>query len=80
MSSTRQKTNIFNPSYIGERNDLLDLVFDNVSKALDVGCSYRIVGDIEKINLEDYLRERGIHDKTHLRFFTLIYITVFDCC
>jgi len=156
----------FNPSYVGLRDDVLNLVPDNVSKGLDIGCSIGIlgeqikqknhaevvgievdeqmakvakekldkviVGDIEKINLADYLvpnyfdciifadilehlknpwdvlksvtnflsddgiiiasipnirhyttiinlifrgywpyRERGIHDKTHLRFFTL---------
>lgn len=161
------KTNNFNPSYIGVRNDILNLVPDSVIRVLDVGCSigtlgeqikcrnnnaevigievneqmaeiakekldHVIIGDIEKINLEDFLspnyfdciifadilehlknpwdllknatsflsdngiiiasipnvryystiinilfrgywpyRERGIHDKTHLRFFTL---------
>jgi len=159
--------NNFNPSYIGIRNDILDLVPNSVSRVLDVGCSTGalgeqikrrnnnlevvgieldeqmakiakekldrvIMGDIEKINFGDYLklnyfdciifadilehlkdpwnvlksatsflsndgvivasipnirhyttiinllfkgywpyRERGIHDKTHLRFFTL---------
>lgn len=156
----------FNPSYIGRREDLLSLIPDDISKALDVGCSIgvcgeqlkqrfgaevvgielneqmakvakekldrEIIGDLDKINLADYLapnyfdciifadvlehlknpwdvlksaisflsdgsvviasiqnmrhyttiinlifrgywpyRERGIHDKTHLRFFTL---------
>lgn len=158
--------NTFNPSYVGSRDDVLNLVPGNVSKVLDVGCSIGalgeqlkqrfgaevvgielneqmvkvankkldrvILGDLAKINLEDYLlpqyfdcvifadvlehlenpwdvlkrattflsdegvviasipnirhyttiinlifrgywpyRERGIHDKTHLRFFTL---------
>ena len=156
----------FNPSYIGPRDDIINLVPDSVRKILDVGCSVGslgeqlkqkfgaevvgievdeqmakvakerldrvILGDLDKINLEDYLppnyfdciifadilehlknpwdllksatsflsdegliiasipnirhyatiinllfwgywpyRERGIHDKTHLRFFTL---------
>jgi len=156
----------FNPSYIGPREDILNLISDNVKKVLDVGCSTGalgekikkrnrakvvgieldqkmakvakkrldkvIIGDIGKINLKDYLthnyfdciifadvlehlvnpwdvlknitaflnndgvivasipnvrhyttiislflrgywpyRERGIHDKAHLRFFTL---------
>lgn len=156
----------FNPSYIGLRNDILNLVPDGVRKVLDVGCSTGIIGeqikrknpvevvgieankqmadiakekldrviigDIEKINLEEFLlpnyfdciifadilehlknpwhvlkniitflnndgviiasipnvrhyttmislvvkgfwpyRKRGIHDRTHLRFFTL---------
>ena len=156
----------FNPSYVGSRDDILNLVPDNVRKVLDVGCSVGalgeqikqrnsvevvgieldeqmakiakekldkvIIGDIEKINSVDCLipnyfdciifadilehlkdpwkvlknitsflsddgvivasipnirhyttiinllfkgywpyRERGIHDKTHLRFFTL---------
>jgi len=156
----------FNPSYIGSREDVLNLIPNNVRRVLDVGCSIGIlgeelkqrfgaevvgveldeqmakiakekldkviIGDIEKINLADYFapnyfdciifadilehlkdpwgvlknatsflsdggvivasipnirhyttitnllfkgywpyRERGIHDKTHLRFFTL---------
>lgn len=164
-----RKTNNFNPSYIEERNDILNLLPDNVNKVLDIGCSTGalgegikrkqcaevigiemdeqmakvakekldrvIIGDVEKINLADYFssnyfdyiifadilehlknpwdvlksatgflnnegiiiasipnvrhyttilnlmikgcwpyRERGIHDKTHLRFFTLINI------
>lgn len=160
------KTN-FNPSYIGRRNDILNLIPDNVNKVLDIGCStgtlgeeikHRnsnaeimgielnekmaaiakgkldrvILGDIEKIDFTEHFipnyfdciiladilehlknpwdvlkraknylnnegiiitsipnvrhyttiinlvfsgywpyRERGIHDKTHLRFFTL---------
>ena len=160
------KNNNFNPSYIGMRNDILDLIPDNVNKALDIGCSTGalgekikkrnraevvgieideqmakvakgklervIIGDVERINLADHLalnyfdciifadilehlenpwdvlknvksflddegiiiasipnvrhyttiinlvikgywpyRERGIHDKNHLRFFAL---------
>jgi len=156
----------FKPSYIGLRDDVINLIPDWIRKALDVGCSIGtlgeqikqknhaevvgiefneqmakvakgkldkvIVGDIEKINLGDYFspnyfdciifadvlehlrnpwdviknvidflnnkgiviasipnvmhyttiinlmikrywpyRERGIHDKTHLRFFTI---------
>lgn len=157
----------FNPSYIGKRDDILNLLPDNVWKVLDIGCSAGalgeqikrrnnsvevigvetdkqmakfakkkinrvIMGDIERINLRDYFtpdyfdciifadilehlknpwkvlkntaiflnnggvviasipnvrhystiinlllkgywpyRERGIHDKSHLRFFTL---------
>lgn len=158
---------IFNPSYIGIRNDILTLIPDNISNVLDIGCStgasgeqiqrrnnnVKVVGiefdeemakiakekldkviveNIENISLEDYFspnyfdciifadilehlkdpweilknsakflndrgvviasipnvkhystiinlllrgnwpyRNRGIHDKTHLRFFTL---------
>lgn len=156
----------FNLSYIGQRDDILNLIPNNVKKVLDIGCSTGsigkqikqrryvevvgielnkkmakiakenldkvIVGNIEKISLADYLkpnyfdciicadilehlknpwdvlksitsflndegtviasipnirhyttinnllfrgywpyRERGIHDKAHLRFFTL---------
>ncbi len=157
----------FNPSYIGLRNDILELVPENISRVLEIGCSIGItgkelkkrsknievigieidkqmakvaksnidrviVGDIEQINITDYFplkyfdciifadvlehlkdpwtvlknttkhldengvviisipnirhyttilnlifrgywpyRERGLHDKTHLRFFTL---------
>ena len=166
MSKMKYKNKFFNPSYIGSREDVLNLVPDNVRRVLDVGCSIGIlgkqikqkfgaevigieldeqmakiakerldkviIGDIEKINLADYFvlnyfdciifadilehlkdpwdvlknvtsflsddgvivasipnirhyttiinllfkgywpyRERGIHDKTHLRFFTL---------
>lgn len=162
----RDTQNRFNPSYIGPREDVLNLIPDNVRKVLDFGCSVGapgeqikkkhgaevigieiddkmareaekkldrvIVGDLDEINLEDYFkpnyfdclifadvlehlkdpwtvlkgslrflkdggfvivsipnirhyttlinllfrgywpyRERGIHDKTHLRFFTL---------
>lgn len=162
-----ENNTIFNPSYIGRRNDILNLIPDNVNKVLDIGSStgtlgeeikYRngnaevtgieldekmieiakgkldrvISGDVEKIDFakhfipnyfdciifadilehlknpwdvlkraKNYLnnegiiiasipnvrhyttiislvfrgywpyRERGIHDKTHLRFFTL---------
>jgi 2-polyprenyl-3-methyl-5-hydroxy-6-metoxy-1,4-benzoquinol methylase len=161
----RDMTN-FNPSYIGPRDDVLNLIPDNANKVLDIGCSIGalgekikqrngtevvgvelneqmaevakekldrvIIGDVEKMNLADYLapncfdciifadvlehlknpwdvleratdflnnegiiiasipnvrhyttivnlviggywpyRERGIHDRTHLRFFTL---------
>lgn len=158
---------MFNPSYIGARNDILTLIPDNISRVLDIGCSTGtcgeqikrknnnvevvgiefdeqmakvakkkldkvIVGGIENINLADYFppdyfdcmifadilehlknpwailkntarflndsgvvitsipnvrhystiislifkgywpyRERGIHDRTHLRFFAL---------
>ena len=158
---------MFNPSYIGPRNNVLSLIPDNVSKVLDIGCSTGalgekikqrnnntevvgiefnkkmvevaqkkldkvIVGDAENINLAEFFqpdyfdciifadilehlknpwetlknvssflnvsgiviasipnvrhyttivdllfkgywpyRERGIHDRTHLRFFTL---------
>jgi len=158
---------MFNPSYIGIRNDIFALIPDDVSRVLDIGCSTGalgeqikqrnnnaevvgiefdeqmaevaknkldkvIVGDIESINLADFLslnyfdciifadilehlknpweilkssvnflndggivvasipnvrhystiinllfkgywpyRERGIHDRTHLRFFAL---------
>ncbi len=156
----------FNPSYIGQRNDIVNLIADSDRKVLDIGCSIGIlgeqikqrihaevvgieldeqmaiiakdkldkviVGDIEKLNIEDYFvsnyfdciifadtlehmknpwnvlkkmtiflnnngriiasipniihcstiatlffkrywpyRQRGIHDKSHLRFFTL---------
>ena len=41
----------FNPSYIGVRYDILDLVPDNVNKVLDIGCSTGILGEkIKKIN------------------------------
>jgi len=84
-----RKTNNFNPSYIGARNDILNLVPDCVSKVLDIGCGIGtlgesikqkwkvevvgieideqmakvakerldkvIIGDIEKINLAEYL-------------------------
>ena len=165
MTTEYKKTN-FNPSYIGQRDDILNLIPNNVKKVLDIGCSTGalgeqikqknnievvgielseqmakiaknkldkvIIGDTERINLADYLmpdyfdciifadilehlkdpwkilkgatsflsdegviiasipnvrhidtiinllfkgywpyRERGIHDKTHLRFFTL---------
>jgi len=161
-----EKNNNFNISYIGERNDILNLIPNNVKRVLDIGCSIGtlgekikkrnhaeivgieineqmgkiakekldkvIIGDIENVNLFDYLvpnyfdcvifadilehlkdpwsvlknatsflnnngiiivsvpnvrhystiinllfkgywpyRERGIHDKNHLRFFTL---------
>ena len=166
MSETKYDRKAFNPSYTGPRYDILNLVPDDVTKVLDVGCSIGvlgeklkqrfgaevvgielneqmakvanekldrvILGDLDKINLEDYLlpkyfdciifadvlehlknpwyvlksatsflsnkgaviasipnirhyttiinlifrgywpyRERGIHDKKHLRFFTL---------
>lgn len=161
------KINNFNPSYIGTRNDILDLIPNNIGKVLDIGCGIGTLGeqikrrnnnvdvvgieldeqmaelareklnnviteDVDKINLADYFapnyfgciifadilehlknpwdvlknatnflnndgfiivsvpnvrhyttivnlvfrgywpyRERGIHDKTHLRFFAL---------
>lgn len=160
------KTNNFNPSYIGPRDDIVKLIPNGIEKVLDVGCSTGVlgesikrknsaevtgievdndmadvakekldrvvVGDIENISLLDYFspnyfdciifadvlehlrdgwkvlaksvnllsengiiiasvpnvrhystifslifrgiwpyRERGIHDQTHLRFFTL---------
>ena len=158
--------NNFNPSYIGLRNDILNLIPKEVHKVLDIGCSIGTIGkqlkkrknievvgielnkemasiaknnldkviiaDVEKLNFKNYFpseyfdcvifadilehlkepwnvvrnvveilnqkgmiiasipnvrhyttlidlifkgkwpyRERGIHDKTHLRFFTL---------
>lgn len=39
------KTNNFNPSYIGARNDILTLIPDNVNKVLDVGCSIGTLGE-----------------------------------
>ena len=38
-------TNNFNPSYIGERNDILNLIPDNANKVLDVGCSIGVLGE-----------------------------------
>ena len=35
----------FNPSYIGNRNDILDLIPKNVNKVLDVGCSIGTIGE-----------------------------------
>jgi len=35
----------FNPSYIGSREDVLNLVPDNVKRVLDVGCSIGILGE-----------------------------------
>lgn len=35
----------FNPSYIGQRDDILTLIPDNISKVLDVGCSTGVLGD-----------------------------------
>ena len=35
----------FNPSYIGERGDILNLIPDNVRKVLDVGCSIGTLGE-----------------------------------
>lgn len=40
-----RKTNNFNPSYIGERNDILNLIPDNANKVLDVGCSIGVLGE-----------------------------------
>jgi len=37
MKMTR--TNNFNTSYIGMRNDILDLMPDNINKVSDIGCS-----------------------------------------
>jgi 2-polyprenyl-3-methyl-5-hydroxy-6-metoxy-1,4-benzoquinol methylase len=168
MKQTEMKyEKVFNPAYVGGRDDVLNLVPDNTNKVLDIGCSIGrlgeqiklksnkvevigieideqmakvakdkldkvIVEDIENSNLADYFlpnyfnciifadilehvknpwkllksatkylsndgviivsipnvrhyttiinlvikgywpyRERGIHDKTHLRFFTL---------
>jgi len=166
MSEMKYDSKVFNPSYVGSRDDILNIVPDNVNKVLDIGCSIGtvgeqlkqkfgaevigiefseqmakvakkkldrvILGDLDKINLEDYLlpnyfdciifadvlehlknpwgvlkgattflsdegvviasipnirhyttiinllfggywpyRERGIHDKNHVRFFTL---------
>ncbi len=166
MSEMKYDSKVFNPSYVGLRDDILNIVPNNVNKVLDIGCSIGTVGeqlkqkfgaevigiefseqmakvakkkldrvilrDLDNINLEDYLlpnyfdciifadvlehlknpwgvlkgatrflsdegvviasipnirhyttvinlvfkgcwpyRERGIHDKTHLRFFTL---------
>jgi len=39
------KDNNFNPSYIGERNDILKLIPNKVKKILDVGCSTGILGE-----------------------------------
>lgn len=39
------KGNNFNPSYIGERNDILKLIPNKVKKILDVGCSTGILGE-----------------------------------
>lgn len=48
------KTNNFNPSYIGMRNDILNLMPDNVSKVLDIGCSIGALGKQikQKYNVE----------------------------
>lgn len=40
-----RKTNNFNPSYIGVRNDILNLIPDNANKVLDVGCSIGVLGE-----------------------------------
>ena len=168
--------NTFNPSYIGPRSDILNLIPKNVRKALDIGCSIGtlgkqlkqnnntevigielnhemakiaednldrvIIADIEKVNLNDFFpsgyfdcvvfadilehlkdpwtvlsnitkvlsekglviasipnirhyttiinlcvkgywpyRDRGVHDRTHLRFFTLKNIKeLFEQC
>lgn len=34
----------FQPAYIGERNDIIDLIPDNVHRLLDVGCSIGTLG------------------------------------
>ena len=35
----------FNSSYIGQRDDILTLIPDNISKALDIGCSTGALGE-----------------------------------
>jgi len=36
---------MFNPSYIGTRNDILPLIPDDVSRVLDIGCSTGALGE-----------------------------------
>ncbi|MCL1463994.1 class I SAM-dependent methyltransferase [Argonema galeatum] len=40
----KAETNIFNPAYIGERNDVLTLVPAKLIKVIDVGCSIGKLG------------------------------------
>lgn len=51
-------TNDFNLSYIGMRNDILDLVPDNINKVLDIGCSTGTLG--EKIKTRNRAEVVGI--------------------
>jgi len=38
-------SNNFNLSYIGERNDIIELIPNNVKKVLDIGCSIGTLGE-----------------------------------
>ncbi len=39
------KQDNFNPSYVGRRNDILELVPDQIERVLDVGCSIGALGE-----------------------------------
>lgn len=40
-----ENNTIFNPLYIGKRDDILNLIPDNVNKVLDIGCSIGSLGE-----------------------------------
>jgi len=90
------KTNNFNPSYIGMRNDILNLIPDNVSKVLDVGCSIGELGkqikqnyNVEVVGLEinkemaliakNNLDKVIIADAAALNFNHYFHAGYFDC-
>jgi len=53
-----EKNNNFNISYIGERNDILNLLPNNVKRVLDIGCSIGTLG--EKIKKRNHAEVVGI--------------------
>jgi methionine biosynthesis protein MetW len=61
MNTLNQKNkllNKYNPAYIGPRNDILELIPNNISKILDVGCSIGELG--KKIKQRNFAEVTGI--------------------
>ena len=62
-------------AYIGPRNDILELIPNNISKILDVGCSIGVLG--KQIKQKNYAEVTGIEIDPNMAFVLVQHLQQF---